>query len=248
MPVVVSPAVAAAAGGVGGTAVLDFQDAHIDGRIVGVAKRMPSVPVDEGDFVLADAAWLSTALNSNAPGDGVPTEVWVSGTNRPPFSDLVVDSRTADEAALASDPLAHATALALGAAGLVALILAVLGFWVGVVSELHDERSDFFDLEAQGLAPGEMRRQLRTRGVILLSLGLAGGLVLALLLSRLVVSLIRVSATTGVPEPPLVLDPDWLVAGLGIAAVMLAALIVAEAASLASFRGSRPERASWSLE
>jgi hypothetical protein len=84
--------------------------------------------------------------------------------------------------------------------------------------------------------------------VILLSLGLAGGLILALLLSRLVVSLIRVSGTTGVPEPPLVLDPDWLVAGLGIAAVMLAALLVAEAASLASFRGSRPERASWSLE
>ena len=47
-------------------------------------------------------------------------------------------------------------------------ILAVLGFWVGVVSELHDERSDFFDLEAQGLAPADMRRQLRMRGVILL--------------------------------------------------------------------------------
>jgi hypothetical protein len=29
---------------------------------------------------------------------------------------------------------------------------------------------------------------------------------------------------------------------------MLAALLVAEAASLAAFRGNRPERASWSLE
>ena len=67
-------------------------------------------------------------------------------------------------------------------------------------------------------------------------------------LSRLVVSLIRVSGTTGVPEPPLRLDPDWLVAGLGVAALMLGALLVAEAASLAAFRDSRPERASWSLE
>ena len=149
---------------------------------------------------------------------------------------------------MAGDPLAHATAVALGAAGLVALVLAVLGFWVGVVSELHDEKSDFFDLEAQGLPPADMRKQLRMRGVILLVLGVAGGLALALLLSRLVVSLVRVSGTTGVPEPSLRLDPDWLVGGLGIAALLLAALLVAEGASLAAFRGSRPERASWSLE
>jgi len=167
---------------------------------------------------------------------------------RPPFAGLVVDSRAAIERRLAGDPLAHATAIALGAAGLVALVLAVLGFWVGVASELHDEKSDFFDLEAQGLPPADMRRQLRMRGVILLVVGFAGGLALAVLLSRLVVSLIRVSGTTGVPEPPLRLDPDWLVAGLGIAALMLAALLVAEAASLAAFRGNRPERASWSLE
>jgi FtsX-like permease family len=258
MPVVVSPDVARGAGGVGATTVLDFQDTHVDARIVGVASRLPSVPADSGAFVIADAAWLSTAIDANAPGEGTPNEIWVSAPGdgpivgqalrRPPFAGLVVDSRAAIERRLAGDPLAHATAIALGAAALVALVLAVLGFWVGVASELHDEKSDFFDLEAQGLPPADMRRQLRMRGVILLVLGFAGGLALAVLLSRLVVSLIRVSGTTGVPEPPLRLDPDWLAAGLGIAALMLAALLVAEAASLAAFRGNRPERASWSLE
>lgn len=253
MPVVVSPDVAAAAGGVGSDTILDFQDVQIPARIVGVAQRLPSVPAEVGPFVLADAGWLSTALNAGSPGEGVPREVWIAGDAgralaRAPFSDLVTVSRVAEERRLAGDPLAHATSVALGAAGIVALILAVLGFWVGVASELHDERSDFFDLEAQGLAPADMRRQLRMRGVILLVLGLAGGLVLAFVLSRLVVSLIRVSGVTGVPEPPLRLDPGWLTAGLGIAAVMLAALLVAELASLAAFRGSRPERASWSLE
>jgi FtsX-like permease family len=258
MPVVVSPDVARAAGGVGGTTVLDFQDTHVDAKVVGVATRLPSVPADAGPFVLADGRWLSTAIDSNAPGEGGPSEVWISAPgdrgevgdalSRPPFSSLVVASRSAQERKLADDPLAHATAVALGAAGLVALVLAVLGFWVGVVSELHDERSDFFDLEAQGLAPADMRRQLRMRGVILLVLGIAGGLGLAVLLTRLVVSLIRVSGTTGVPEPPLRLDPDWLVGGLGIVALLLAALLVAEGASLAAFRGTRPERASWSLE
>jgi hypothetical protein len=258
MPVVVSPDVARGAGGIGATTVLDFQDTHVDARIVGVASRLPSIPADSGAFVLADAAWLSAAVDANAPGEGTPAEVWISAPGsgsaagqalrRPPFAGLVVRSRAAIQHRLAGDPLAHATAIALGAAGLVALVLAVLGFWVGVASELHDEKSDFFDLEAQGLPPADMRRQLRMRGVILLVVGFAVGLALALLLSRLVVSLIRVSGTTGVPEPPLRLDPDWLVAGLGIAALMLAALVVAEAASLAAFRGSRPERASWSLE
>ena len=253
MPAVVSPEIARAAGGVGATTTLDFEDTHIDARIVGVASRMPSVPADTGPFVLADEAWLSTAIDSNAPGQGTPREIWISGGSggalaRPPFATLEVASRAAEEHLLAADPLAHATALALGAAGLLALVLAVLGFWVGVVSELHDEKSDFFDLEAQGLAPAEMRRQLRMRGLILLVVGTASGLGLAVLLSRLVVSLIRVSATQGVPEPPLRLDPDWLVGGLGVAALLLAALLVAEGASLASFRAARPERASWSLE
>jgi hypothetical protein len=245
MPAVVSPEIARAAGGVGATTTLDFEDTHIDARSVGVASRMPSVPADTGPFVLADEAWLSTAIDSNAPGQGTPREIWISGGSggalaRPPFATLDVASRAAEEHLLAADPLAHATALA--------LVLAVLGLWVGVVSELHDEKSDFFDLEAQGLAPAEMRRQLRMRGLILLVAGTASGLGLAVLLSRLVVSLIRVSATQGVPEPPLRLDPDWLVGGPGVAALLLAALLVAEGASLASFRAARPERASWSLE
>jgi hypothetical protein len=257
MPVVVSPDIADAAGGVGRETVLDFQDNSVGAHIVGVATRMPTVPSDSGPFVLADSGWLSTAIEANAPGEGRPNEIWVSASHdravaaalrRPPFASLVVASRTGIERRLASDPLAHATALALGAAGIVALALAVLGFWVGILSELRDERSDFFDLEAQGVPPGSLRAQLRTRAVILVGLGLAGGAGLGALLSQLVVSLVRVSATTSVPEPPLRFDPAWLVSGLGILALAIVALLVAESTSLAAFRSARPERASWSLE
>src|SRR5207247_86201 len=102
-------------------------------------------------FVLADGRWLSTAIAAFAPGEGRPNEIWISASNeqaaaaalrRKPFTSLLVTSRAAIERRLASDPLAHATALALGAAALVALSLAILGFWVGIVSELRDERSD----------------------------------------------------------------------------------------------------------
>ena len=257
MPVVVSRDVARAAGGVGKQTVLNFEDVQVPARIVGVAARMPGVPSDS-PFVLADGPWLSAAVDAGAPGEGAASEVWLAvprdrdavaaGLRRPPFSDLVVSSRDAIERRLANDPLAHATALALGAAGIVALALAVLGFWVGVLSELRDERSDFFDLEAQGIAPRSLRAQLRTRGVLLVALGLAGGVGLGALLAQLVVSLVRVSGTTRVPEPPLRFDPAWLVSGLGVLALAVAALLVAEGTSLAAFRAERPERASWSLE
>ncbi len=258
MPVVASPEIARAAGGVGKEAILDFQDTRIPARVVGVAARLPTVSADSGPFVLAGEGWLSTAIETSAPGETGPNEVWIASPHQraavearlrePPFSNLVTRGRADIERRLTDDPLAHATALALGAAGLVALALAILGFWVGIVSELRDERSDFFDLEAQGVAPRSLRSQLRIRAVILVGLGLAGGIGLGAILSRLVVSLVRVSGTNAVPEPPLRFDPSLLVSGLGVVLLGVAALAVAEWMALTAFRGSRPERASWSLE
>jgi hypothetical protein len=258
MPVIASREIARAAGGVGKQVVLDFQDVQVEARIVGVASRLPSIPSGSGPFVLANGDWLTTAIGADAPGEGEPNEVWIGARgNRavvaaelrhPPFASLVVHSRAAVERQLAGDPLAHATALALGAAAIVALVLAVLGFWVGVVSELRDERSDFFDLEAQGVPPERLRSQLRMRGTILVALGVAGGAAIGAILSQLVVSLVRVSGTNAVPDPPLRFDPAWLVSGLGVVVLAAAALAVAEGTSLHAFRGAQPERASWSLE
>jgi hypothetical protein len=257
LAVVASRDVASAAGGVGSRTVLDFEDVEVPARIVGVAKRVPTVPAESGPFVLAEESRVATAVNAGAPGQGTPAEIWVSshdGTateaalRRPPFAALALSSRSQLEHALSTDPLAHATALALGAAALVALVLAVLGFWVGILSEVRDERSDFFDLEVQGLAPRALRAQLRARAVMLIVLGLAGGLILGLLLSRLVVSLVRISGATNVPEPPLRFDAAWPLVGVSILTLLVLALAVTEATSSAAFRDARPRRTSWSLE
>ena len=83
---------------------------------------------------------------------------------------------------------------------------------------------------------------------MLIALGLAGGVCLGLLLSRLVVSLVRISATTGFPEPPLRFEAAWLAVGSLILALIVLALAVAEGTSSAAFRDARPRRTSWSLE
>src|SRR5436190_5627576 len=81
MPVVTSRDVAAAAGGVGSTTVLDFQDVQVPARVVGVARRMPTIPSDSGPFALGEESWLSTAVDAGAPGQGTANEVWLSARN-----------------------------------------------------------------------------------------------------------------------------------------------------------------------
>ena len=78
--------------------------------------------------------------------------------------------------------------------------------------------------------------------------GVAGGVILGLVLSRLVVALVQVSAANTVPDPPLRLVPAWGV-GLTAAAILVAVLVViVELATRRAFAQDLPPRANWSLE
>ena len=116
------------------------------------------------------------------------------------------------------------------------------------MSDLRDERGELFDLEAQGVSPETLRRQFRLRAVVLVGLGAIGGVLLGLLLSRIVVALVRVSAATGSPEPPLHFEPAWTLAAAGLGLLVVAVAAVAELTTRHAFRGESPARASWSLE
>jgi hypothetical protein len=252
--VLASPAVARGAGP-GGTLTLDFQDVRVPARIVAVVRRFPAAEQSDEGFVVADQSRLQTALDARLPGLGTPGELWISGPpqaeatlRRPPFSSLDLASRRDLQRSLASDPLARAIVITLGAAAAVALALAVIGLWVALVSDLRDERGELFDLEAQGVAPATLRRQFRLRAATLVALGVVAGAVLGLVLSRLVVALVRVSGATETPNPPLRLDPAWLLSLAGLAALVVAAAAVVELATRRAFRGDSPEHAAWSLE
>ena len=72
--------------------------------------------------------------------------------SKQPFAALQLDSRRDLQSQLSSQPLARGITVTLGAAGLVALLLAAIGVWVTLVSDARDERGELFDLEAQGVA------------------------------------------------------------------------------------------------
>jgi hypothetical protein len=255
--VIVSPDVARTVGP-DGLLTLDFDDAHLPARIVGVARRFPTVTGDYA-FAVADESRLATALDGDAPGTGTPGELWLSIPRheagrvaatlaRPPLAGLAADSRRELVAAAKRDPLARAIVYTLDAVALVTAALALLGFGVALLSELRDERGNFFDLEAQGVAPGTLIAHLRVRALALIVFGLAGGCVLGLVLSRLVVSLVKLTAQTTAPEPPLVFSAGWTVLLPLLAGLLVAALLAAEISARTAFRGETPRRASWSFE
>jgi hypothetical protein len=256
--VIASPAIARAAGP-GGGIVMDFGMGRVPARIVGVAARFPGSEQQGEGFVVADESRLAVALDGSRPGTGRPTEVWLSAPpaevrrvgkalGKSPLSSLVVASRSALEHALATDPLARGVTLTLEAAALLAVALAVLALWLALAGELGDERGELLDLEAQGVGPDTLRRQFRARSAVLVATALAGGAALGLLLSRLAVALVMLSAGGTTPEPPLRFEPAWTLDLIGLAGVAAAAAVAVELTTRHAFRGDTPGRPSWSLE
>jgi hypothetical protein len=257
LPVLVSPQIARATPS--GRMVLDFGDAQLRARIVGVASRFPAADQGGYGFVIADESWLATALGAASPTSVTTDELWLSTPRgaasaverrlrRPPFSALELGSRRDRQRELAAQPLAHGIAVTLTAAAILAALLACAGLWVALASDARDERGELFDLEAQGVPPRTLRRQLGVRSWTLVGSGALGGLGLGLLLSRLVVGLVRVSAVTSSPDPPLRAAAAWPLVLAGGAALAAATALIAELTARQALRGDTPRRGSWSTE
>ena len=252
LPLVVSPDVARSAAP-GGLLTIQNGDQSLTGRIVAVAHRFPGTADGGGTFAVADESHLQTAFDAGAPGTGRPLEVWLSvphrengavasALRRPPFSTLAIASRGGLEQELRASPLSRAIELALAAGALVALGLAVCGIWLTLLGDVTDERGELYDLEAQGMTPAELRGQLRIRVAILAVFGIAGGVVLGLVLSGEVVRLLQVTAAGGIPVPPLVKEQGWGSALLALVAFALVGAALVEATVHTTFRDPAPSR------
>lgn len=252
LPLVVSPDVARSAAP-GGLVTIQNGDQSLTGRIAAVARRFPGTADGDGSFAIADESRLQTALDASSPGTGRPLEVWLSvprgergavaaALRRAPFSGLAVASRSGLEHELRSSPLSRAIELALGAGALVALGLGVCAIWLTLLGDVADERGELYDLEAQGVTPAELRSQLRLRVAVLATLGIAGGIALGLVLAGEVVRLLQVTASGGVPVPPLVREVGWGTALLALGAFALVGAALVEATVRRTFRESAPRR------
>ena len=156
-----------------------------------------------------------------------------------PFHVLAVSTRAELEREARRDPLAHGTLVALGAAALLALVLAAVGLALAVWSDLRDDRSELYELEAQGATPSLLRRVVRSRALALAVAGLVAGALTGVLLVTFVTRLVSVTARAGFADPPLAATVDPLVVVAGVVAYALLAFALVGAATRRAFAEPR---------
>jgi hypothetical protein len=230
--VLATPGIAA----LGDVVSLKVNDAPLTVQIAG---RVPLVPSVDGEAIVADRDRVSTALNAVRPGALRANEAWVLRARadageqlaRAPLNRLAVASHAEELRELRADPLARGTLAILGATALAALVLALVGLLLIVVTDLRDETGELFDLRAQGVTARELRRYLRVRAALVAVAGVAGGVVTGAILVSLVSSVVSVTAGATTPVPPLVVSLDWPLLFLGFVAFVVAASLVVGAAS-----------------
>jgi hypothetical protein len=225
----------------------------VPARVVGVLPRFPTVGAR---FVVADAAALAEALDARDPGTGSVRELWLAALRPdalaaaladPPFDRVQVDLRQARLDRLAGDPVARGASDLLARGALLCFAVALVALVLLVVAERRDEAAQLYTWEADGVAPGTLRRALFLRSVAVVVVGVPAGVAIGALLSLVTAALIRVTAVGTEPVPPLrfAVTPTWTAVGLGIGlAVALAVCAAVAAGSLRERLPRRPEEVS----
>jgi hypothetical protein len=210
----------------------------IAATVVGV---LPRFPASGSRFLVTDVRALADALDARDPGTGAVAELWLAGDpadgvatvlSRQPFDLLRVDLRQARQDRLAADPLARGASGVLETSALLSFLVALVAVVLLVVAERRDESAQLYAWESDGVAPRTLRWSLFLRAFAVVVLGVAGGVAIGLVLSRVTTALVRVTAVGVTPVPPLApaVTPLWtvwtmaagIVAGLALCAVLAA--------------------------
>jgi hypothetical protein len=187
-------------------------------------------------FVVADEATLAGALDAQLPGQGRADELWFE--NRTPGRlraalrglPLTAVFRADLERRLRDAPVARAVLGTLIGAAAVSGALAIIGLLVALLGAARDRAAER-DLQEQGVSPRDLRRELALRLATTATLGVAAGLVLAIVLTRLAVGSVKAAGTLASPQPPLVTVAPW---GELLAFSALALLALGAAAAIAT--------------
>ena len=250
LPVLASPDLARSAG-TGRVLALQIDGVTVRARVVATSSRFPTET--EAPFLVADQQSLSTAMAADSPADSLPSELWLGvpassaarvarSLGQPPYSTLELSSRRAVERSLQEDPLARGLVLALAAGAALALLLALAGLLLAVTSDLRDEQGTLADLEAQGLAPADLRVHVRLRAAMLVAAGLVGGLGVGAALVLAVHDALLSAATIGDPVPPLQTAIPWAAIAVGVLALSVIAGLAVEGPLRLALRGESPRR------
>ena len=219
-------------------------------RVAGVATRFPTLVDADRSFAIVALDPFVTALDGAAPGAGHPDEAWIriddpsrtaatiATLRQPPFRRVSIIDRSDIAAKALADPFSISILVAFAAAAVAGLLLAALGLALGAAADLGDETGELRDLEAQGLGPRALQRQVGVRTGLLAVGGVVAGLLVGIALTAIVTGRIGVTADVATPVPPLALILPWGTIAIAVAVPLLGAAALAWLAGARAFRAS----------
>jgi hypothetical protein len=206
----------------------------IEGQQVSCRLVATVVAFPGGGALVADQAAVQDALvNLGVGGSLQVTEWWLAtATGAAPAgvpAGWTVNDASALASRLESDPLSAAPEHAAAAVAMAVALLAALGFCVSVAASARERRTRHALLGALGV-PAAAQARLFCLEEALISIPAAGvGLVIGLVLARVMVPALTVTATGAAPVPSVLLELPlgWLLplaAGLALVPVVAAAV------------------------
>jgi hypothetical protein len=210
-----------------------------------IVAQVASFPAVSGAAIIVDLPALQ-ALAAAHGGAPLPVTQWwlaTAGGRVPPAlasalpPGSAVTSRTAVAAAAVSDPLSAVPQQALLAVTAAAALLAVTGFWVSIAANVRQRRAENALLAALGVAQPSAAAQLLLEKLLISVPSAALGLLLGIVVARLLVPAVTLTATAQLPVPPPVILADLpQTVPLALAVAVLPAL----GAALVVFRRPDP--------
>ena len=218
----------------GANVPLSVSGANVDGKVVATVADFPTVTA--GGAVVADQSDLQDALISVGGAPLPATDWWLRTAGGKPPPGLPAGSSVVDasalRAALEHDPVSVAPIKAALAVAAAAALLAVLGFCVSVAASARGRRGQRALLSALGV-PGSAQAGLFCLEEIMIS-GPAAmvGLGLGVGIAHLLIPAITLTATAGLPVPPVLVRIPTLWVALIVIAVPAIPVLAAAIATL----------------
>lgn len=220
VPAIVNNAYVAALGaGVGSTATVDIGGSRVPVDLVAAVEAFPTLDPETPTLVL-DYATLS-AIDYLRDGRTLTPDAWwldvvddrsaevrerLEGR---PFSSREVHDRFARGRSLRSDPVALGIIGALSLGFVAATLFAAIGFAVGAVVSARERLTEFSLLRAVGLSPRQLTGWLSLENGAVVAFSVAGGTVLGLALSWLVLPLVSLTPDALAAFPYPIVTVPW---------------------------------------
>ena len=188
---------------VGSAVAISIGGTNVTGRVVAGVADFPTMPPEA---VVANQASLQDALIS-AGGAPLPaTSWWLSTTSGQPPAGLpagsAVVAAAAVSAALQRDPVSAAPIKAALAVAVAAALLAALGFCISVAASARARRSQRALLAALGVPAADQARLFCLEELMVSGPAALVGLILGVGLAHLLIPAMTLTATAGLPVPP----------------------------------------------